>query len=68
MITHTVSLTDTINPGGGCFIDRELIPLFTGNQLLGSEFLEMLARVRDYSKGGKQSDDITLQAVRRLEK
>jgi sigma-B regulation protein RsbU (phosphoserine phosphatase) len=68
LFTHTDGLTDSINPSGEYFNVRELIPLFTGEQPLGSVLLEIQTRVRDYSKGGKQSDDITLLAVRRLEK
>jgi serine phosphatase RsbU (regulator of sigma subunit) len=62
---HTDGLTDTINPAGEYFSENELIPLFVEDQPLSSVLGKIQGQVKDYSTGAKQSDDITMLAVRR---
>ncbi len=62
---HTDGLTDTMSPAGEYFNDEELIPLFVGDQPLGLLLEKIQDQVDDFSAGVKQSDDITLLAVRR---
>jgi len=64
---HTDGLTDTINPAGEYFSEKELIPLFAGSQPLSSLLEQIQDQVKDYSTGAKQMDDITMLAVRRKE-
>ncbi len=66
LFAHTDGLTDTINPAGAYFSENELIPLFVEAQSLSSVLLKIHDQVKDYSTGAKQSDDITMLAVRRI--
>jgi len=62
---HTDGLTDTINPIGEYFNEKDLIPLFFGEQALASLLEQIQDQIKDYSTGAKQIDDITMLAVRR---
>jgi serine phosphatase RsbU (regulator of sigma subunit) len=62
---HTDGLTDTINPAGEYFSEKDLIPLFSGDQTLSSLLEQILDQIKDYSTGARQIDDITMLAVRR---
>ncbi len=62
---HTDGLTDTINPVGEYFSEKELIPLFVGDQTLSSLLEQIQDQIKDYSTGAKQIDDITMLAVKR---
>jgi serine phosphatase RsbU (regulator of sigma subunit) len=62
---HTDGLTDTINPAGEYFSEKDLIPLFSGDQTLSSLLEQIQDQIKDYSTGAKQIDDITMLAVRR---
>jgi sigma-B regulation protein RsbU (phosphoserine phosphatase) len=61
---HTDGLTDAINPAGEYFSEKELIPLFVGDQPLSSLLEQIQAQIMDHSAGTKQIDDITMLAVR----
>ena len=65
---HTDGLTDTINPAGEYFNEKELIPLLVGDQTLSSLLAQIQDQIKDYSTGATQIDDITMLAVRRKEK
>jgi serine phosphatase RsbU (regulator of sigma subunit) len=65
---HTDGLTDAMSPAGEYYNDEELIPLFVGDHPLGILLEKIQYHVDDFSAGVKQSDDITLLAVRRMEK
>ena len=62
---HTDGMTDTINPAGEYFSEKDLIPLFFGEQALSSLLEQIQDQIKDYSTGAKQIDDITMLAVRR---
>ena len=62
---HTDGLTDTINPAGEYFNEKDLIPLLIGDKALSSLVEQIQDQIKDYSTGAKQVDDITLLAVRR---
>ena len=62
---HTDGLTDTINPIGEYFSEKDLIPLFIGDQTLSSLLEQIQDQIKDYSTGAKQIDDITMLAVKR---
>ena len=64
---HTDGMTDTINPAGEYFSEKDLIPLFIGEQALSSLLEQIQDQIKDYSTGAKQIDDITMLAVRRKE-
>ena len=64
---HTDGMTDTINPAGEYFSEKDLIPLFIGEQALSSLLEQIQDQIKDYSTGAKQTDDITMLAVRRKE-
>jgi serine phosphatase RsbU (regulator of sigma subunit) len=61
---HTDGLTDSMSPAGEYYNDEELIPLFVGDQPLGLLLEKIQDQVDNFSAGEKQSDDITLLAVR----
>jgi sigma-B regulation protein RsbU (phosphoserine phosphatase) len=65
---HTDGLTDTMNPTGEYFSEKELIPLFSRDQSLSVLLEQIQSQIKDYSTGAKQIDDITMLAVRRKEK
>jgi sigma-B regulation protein RsbU (phosphoserine phosphatase) len=65
---HTDGLTDTMNPTGEYFSEKELIPLFSRDQSLSLLLEQIQSQIKDYSTGAKQIDDITMLAVRRKEK
>ena len=62
---HTDGLTDTMNPAGEYFSEKELIPLFIKDQPLAILLEHIQDQIKDYSTGAKQIDDITMLAVRR---
>lgn len=62
---HTDGLTDTINPAGEYFSEKDLIPLFIGDQTLSSLLEQIQDQIKDYSTGAQQIDDITMLAIRR---
>jgi sigma-B regulation protein RsbU (phosphoserine phosphatase) len=62
---HTDGLSDVVNLAGEYFNDLELIPLFKGDQPLTALLDSIQERIKDYSSGGKQNDDITMLVVRR---
>jgi serine phosphatase RsbU (regulator of sigma subunit) len=64
---HTDGLTDTINPAGEYFSEKELIPLLVGEQTLSTLLAQIQDQIKDYSTGATQIDDITMLAVRRKE-
>jgi serine phosphatase RsbU (regulator of sigma subunit) len=61
---HTDGLTDAINPAGEYFNEKELIPLFAGDQPLSGLLEQIQDQIMDHSAGAKQIDDITMLAVR----
>jgi serine phosphatase RsbU (regulator of sigma subunit) len=65
LFAYTDGLTDTINPDGEFFDKKELIPLLVNSQSLSSMLAEIQNRVKDYSSGATQVDDITQLALRR---
>lgn len=64
---YTDGLTDTANAAGEFFSEKELSPLFVGDQTLSSLLEQVQELVENYSTGTQQVDDITMLAVRRLE-
>jgi sigma-B regulation protein RsbU (phosphoserine phosphatase) len=66
LFAHTDGVTDTMNPAGEYFSEKDLIPLFMGNTALSALLEQIQDQVKDYSTGAKQSDDITMLAVRRI--
>jgi len=64
---NTDGLTDTINPAGDYFSEKELVPLFFTKKPLPSLLEHIQDQIKDYSAGAKQIDDITMLAVRRKE-
>ncbi len=67
LFAHTDGLTDTVNPDGEYFDIEELIPLFAGDKSLSALLDQVQSRLKEYSSGTTQIDDITLLAVRRKE-
>ena len=65
LFAYTDGLTDTANPAGEYFSERELIPLFAGDKILSSLLAQIQKQVENYSTGAQQIDDITMLAVRR---
>jgi serine phosphatase RsbU (regulator of sigma subunit) len=63
---YTDGLTDTINPDGEYLRKEELVPLFTRAEKLSGLLEQIQSEVKDYSTGARQSDDITMLAVRRM--
>jgi sigma-B regulation protein RsbU (phosphoserine phosphatase) len=63
---HTDGLIDTVNLAGEYFNAQKLIPLFVGDQPLSALLVQIQDQITDYSTGGKQNDDITMLAVRRI--
>ncbi|OGO66775.1 MAG: hypothetical protein A2029_07955 [Chloroflexi bacterium RBG_19FT_COMBO_47_9] len=63
---HTDGLIDTVNLAGEYFNSQNLIPLFAGDQPLSALLVQIQDQITDYSTGGKQNDDITMLAVRRI--
>jgi serine phosphatase RsbU (regulator of sigma subunit) len=63
---YTDGLTDTANPDGGFFSEKELIPLLMEDQSLSPLLAEFQKRIADHAADGKQFDDITMLAARRL--
>ena len=61
----TDGLTDTINPAGEYLSEQELIPLLVGDQPLTFLLEQIHNKVKDYSTGAQQFDDITMLAIRR---
>jgi sigma-B regulation protein RsbU (phosphoserine phosphatase) len=68
LFAHTDGVTDTMNPAGEYFREKDLIPLFMGDTALSTLLEQIQDQVKDYSTGAKQSDDITMLAVRRMVK
>lgn len=66
LFAHTDGLTDAINPEGEFFSQEELVPMFTGRETLATILEQIQYKIKDYSTGVKQADDITMLAVRRL--
>ncbi len=67
LFAYTDGLTDTVNPDGEYFSNEKLIPLFMHGDKLPTLLDYIQGQIKDYSTGAKQSDDITMLAVRRLE-
>jgi serine phosphatase RsbU (regulator of sigma subunit) len=67
LFAYTDGLTDTVNPEGEYFDIEELIPLFVGDNCLSAELDQVQGRLKEYSSGTTQIDDITLLVVRRKE-
>jgi len=65
LFAHTDGLTDTINPAGEYLSEQELIPLLVGDQPLTFLLEQIHNKVKDYSTGAQQFDDITMLAIRR---
>jgi serine phosphatase RsbU (regulator of sigma subunit) len=65
LFAHTDGLTDTINPDGEYFNQSDLVPMLTQTDKLAAVLERIQCEVKDYSTGAKQSDDITMLAVRR---
>jgi sigma-B regulation protein RsbU (phosphoserine phosphatase) len=66
LFAYTDGLTDTANPAGEFFSEKDLIPLLMESQSLSPLLLQIQKRVEDYAAGTKQFDDITLLALRRV--
>lgn len=62
---YTDGLTDTANPDGEYFDKNELLRQFVGDQSLSALLEQVQNRLKEYSSGTTQIDDITLLAVRR---
>jgi sigma-B regulation protein RsbU (phosphoserine phosphatase) len=65
---HTDGLTDTMNTAGEYFSEDKLIPLLVGNHPLSALLWQIQDHIREFSKGGKENDDMTMLAVRRNDK
>ena len=65
---YTDGLTDTANPDGETICEEDMIPILCGDQTLGSALNQIQKRVRSYSGGARQVDDITMLAIRRCRK
>jgi GAF domain-containing protein len=63
---YTDGLTDTVNPAGEFFSEKDLIPFLIEDRPLSPLLTEFQKRVADHAAGVKQFDDITLLAARRL--
>jgi serine phosphatase RsbU (regulator of sigma subunit) len=63
---YTDGLTDAINLDGEYFNKEALVPLFDRAEKLFGLLEHIQSEVKDYSTGSRQSDDITMLAVRRL--
>ena len=67
LFSYTDGLADTVGQVGRYFGEDQLIPLLLKNQALQTLFQTVLAQVDAFAAGGKQTDDITMMAVRRLD-
>jgi serine phosphatase RsbU (regulator of sigma subunit) len=65
---YTDGLTDTANPAGEYYSAKGLIPLFAGDQTLSSLLVQIQKQIENCATGAQQFDDITMLAVRRMEK
>jgi sigma-B regulation protein RsbU (phosphoserine phosphatase) len=63
---YTDGITDTTNPSGEYFSEKDLIPLFAGNQVLSVLLSQIQKQIETFSAGVAQIDDITMLAVRRM--
>ena len=63
---YTDGLTDTENPAGESFNEKDLIPLLTDDRPLSPLLVEFQKRVTDHAASTKQYDDITMLAARRI--
>ena len=61
----TDGLTDTTNPAGEPFNEKELLTQFAGDQLLSSQLAHVQKHIDKYSASARQIDDITMLVVRR---
>jgi serine phosphatase RsbU (regulator of sigma subunit)/uncharacterized protein YigA (DUF484 family) len=66
LFAYTDGLTDTANPEGELFNEKDLLPLLAEDESLSSLLAEFQKRAADHAAGVKQFDDITLLAARRL--
>ena len=65
LFSYTDGLTDTTNPAGEFFSEKELIPALSGDQSLSSLLEQFQKRIKTHAAGAKQFDDITMLAARR---
>ena len=63
---YTDGLTDTANPVGEHYSEKELIPLLAGDQALSLSLVQIQKQIETYVSGAQQFDDITMLAVRRM--
>jgi len=61
---YTDGITDTTNPAGEYFSEKELIPLFGGDQALSAVLAQIQKQVENFSSGAARIDDITMLAVK----
>jgi serine phosphatase RsbU (regulator of sigma subunit) len=66
LFAHTDGLTDTANPTGEFFNEKDLIPFLVTDQPLSSLLEQIQSQIQDYSTGAQQIDDITMLAIRRI--
>lgn len=63
---YTDGLTETVNPAGETFSEKELVPLLSGKKALSSILPQIQTRIQNFSAGATQVDDITMLAVGRV--
>ena len=65
LFAYTDGLTDTVNPSGELFNEKELLPVLNEDQCLALLLENIQTRISNHTAGASQVDDITLLAARR---
>jgi serine phosphatase RsbU (regulator of sigma subunit) len=64
LFAYTDGITDTSNPAGDYFSEKDLIPMILGEQALSSMLAQIQKQIERFSAGAQQIDDITMLAVK----
>jgi serine phosphatase RsbU (regulator of sigma subunit) len=65
---YTDGLSEMENATGEPFNEKELIPMFAGDQPLSSSLEQIQKQIENFSAGAQQIDDITMLAIKRGKK
>jgi serine phosphatase RsbU (regulator of sigma subunit) len=65
---YTDGLSEMENATGEPFNEKELIPMFAGDQPLSSSLAQIQKQIENFSAGAQQIDDITMLAIKRGKK
>jgi len=68
LFAYTDGITDTTNPAGEYYSEKEMIPWFTGDQALFAVLTQIQEQIKNFSAGAVRIDDITMLAVKRMNK